>query len=402
MMWDIALHNLRQRKLRTILTILGVAVALQLYLTLNNLMTTFELDMLRQYQAFAGKVYVEQTMPSSEGWQGFPNAASSIEASAALEVLALDGVDRAHSSALVFVPLVPSTIPNNPPSVLAVGIESGHESALLGTAGIEIGKATLDTKDSVILGHGAATYFGRSGGSTAFIGMEDMLYGIESEREAVKPGDQIEVQGKIFTVAGVLQPATQFVDGIVMMDLATAQDLFNRPAAVSAVVLTAESIEAVDPLASVVELNFEDLRASSEAQLLSKARQWVDVQNMFFGMINNTVVAVVVVVVTIVMIVAVMERRREIGVLSAIGAQRWKIFSMVLTESMTICLLGALTALPMSIAYTGLLWGMPVDITVILAWLPIVGVAIPVGVLASLLPAWQALRVDPLDALRYE
>lgn len=401
-MLDIALHNLRQRKLRTILTILGVAVALQLYLTLNNLMATFELDMLRQYQTFAGKVYVEQTMPNSEGWQGFPNAASSIEAGTASEVLALDGVDRAYSSALVFVPLVPSTIPNNPPSVLAVGIEIGHESALLGSAGVEMGKATLDTEHNVILGHGAAIYFGRSGGGTAFIGMEDMLYGIESEQEAVKPGDEIEVQGQKFNVAGILEPATQFVDGIVMMDLATAQDVFNRPAAVSAVVLTAETMEKVDQLSSEVESQFEDLRASSEEQLLSKARQWVDVQNMFFGMINNTVVAVVVVVVTIVMVVAVMERRREIGVLRAIGAQRWKIFSMVLIESMTICLLGALTALPMSIAYTGFLWRMPVDVTVILAWLPIVGVAIPVGVLASLLPAWQALRVDPLEALRYE
>jgi putative ABC transport system permease protein len=401
-MLDVAFHNLRQRKLRTILTILGVSVALQLYLTLNNLMATFELDMLRQYQAFAGKVYVEQTMPNSEGWQGFPNAASSIEASTASEVLALDGVDRTRSSALVFVPLVPSTIPNNPPSVLAVGIESGHESALLGSVEVEMGSATLDSENSVILGNGAAAYFGRSGGSTAFIGMEDMLYGIESEREAVNPGDEIEVQGRKFSVAGVLEPATQFVDGIVMVDLATSQDLFNRPAAVSAVVLAAESIDAVDRLAGDVETQFGDLRASSEAQLLSKARQWVDVQNTFFGMINNTVVAVVVVVVTIVMVVAVMERRREIGVLRAIGAQRWKIFAMVLTESMSICLLGALTALPMSIAYTGLLWRMPVDITVILAWLPIVAIAIPVGVLASLLPAWQALRVDPLDALRYE
>lgn len=34
--------------------------------------------------------------------------------------------------------------------------------------------------------------------------------------------------------------------------------------------------------------------------------------------------------------------------------------------------------------------------------LKILGAAIPIEVLASLLPAWQALRVDPLEALRSE
>ena len=54
----------------------------------------------------------------------------------------------------------------------------------------------------------------------------------------LEPGDEIEVQGQKFRVAGILEPATQFVDGIVMMDLATAQGVFNRPAAVSAAYVT--------------------------------------------------------------------------------------------------------------------------------------------------------------------
>jgi putative ABC transport system permease protein len=114
------------------------------------------------------------------------------------------------------------------------------------------------------------------------------------------------------------------------------------------------------------------------------------------------VIAFVIVVVMIVMVVAVMERRREIGILRAIGAKRRTIFLMVMIESLTISLLGALTALPISVGFSRLLWSMSINVTVIQAWLPILGVAIPIGVLASLLPAWQAVRVDPLDALKYE
>jgi putative ABC transport system permease protein len=400
-MWDIALHNLRQRKTRTLLTILGVAAALQLYLTMNNLIATFEADMLRQYQAFAGKVYVEQSLPTGEGWQGFPSPASSIEADTAAEVLALEGVDRAASSEALFVPLVPSVIPNNPPYVLAVGIQRGRETALLGAMEAQSGESTLADEDSVILGYGAAAYFGRGTGVDAVMGA-DTLYSIEGEGESAVPGDTIEVQGRAFTVAGVLERGSQFFDGVVMMDLAVAQDLFNRPGAVSAIILSAVSVEDVEGLRATIDEQYDELAASNEEQLVTKARQWVDVQNTFFGMINTSVVAVVIVVVTIVMVVAVMERRREIGILRAIGARRRTIFALVLTESLSISLLGALVALPMSAAFSRLLWSMAIDSTVVLAWLPIVGLAVPIGILASLLPAWQAVRVDPLEALRYE
>lgn len=400
-MWEIALQNLKHRRLRVLLTIFGVAGALQLYLTMNNLIVTFENDMLRQYRAFAGKIYVEQSLPSGEGWQGFPSTASSIVMDTASGVLALDGVIRAESSAVVFVPLVPSTIPNNPPYVLVVGIEAGHEQALLGSVDLEAGEMSLIDEKSVILGHGAASYFGRGTGAVSVMGA-DTLYSIEGEGEATSIGDKIEIQNHVFTVTGVLAGNTQFFDGIVMMDLQAAQDLFNRPGVVSAVLLTVDSVADVDLMRTAVKEQFEGLTASTEEGLVAKARQWVDVQNTFFGMINNSVIAFVIVVVTIVMVVAVMERRREIGILRAIGAKRRTIFTMVLIESLTISLLGALTALPISVGFSRLLWSMAINVTVIQAWLPVLGVAIPIGVLASLLPAWQAVRVDPLDALKYE
>lgn len=400
-MWEIAIQNLKHRRLRVLLTIFGVAGALQLYLTMNNLIVTFENDMLRQYRAFAGKIYVDQSLPSGEGWQGFPSTASSIVMDTASEVLVLEGVNRAESSAVVFVPLVPSTIPNNPPYVLVVGIESGREQALLGSVELESGEMSLVDERSVILGHGAANYFGR-GTEVDVVQGADTLYSIEGDVEAASTGDTIEVQGRAFKVSGVLEGNTQFFDGIVMMDIRTAQELFNRPGIISAIILTADSVEAIDSLQVAIMDKFEGLTASTEEGLVTKARQWVDVQNTFFGMINNSVIAFVIVVVMIVMVVAVMERRREIGILRAIGAKRRTIFLMVMIESLTISLLGALTALPISVGFSRLLWSMSINVTVIQAWLPILGVAIPIGVLASLLPAWQAVRVDPLDALKYE
>lgn len=98
-----------------------------------------------------------------------------------------------------------------------------------------------------------------------------------------------------------------------------------------------------------------------------------------------------------------MEERRDIGTLRAVGAGRVRIFGMVAGELLILSLLGAILALPIAVFFTQ--WGMSEisGITgILLVWLQTILIAMVVGLLATILPAWQALRVDPLEALRYE
>ena len=124
----------------------------------------------------------------------------------------------------------------------------------------------------------------------------------------------------------------------------------------------------------------------------------------FMGMIENSIIVVAVLVVMIVVIVSVMEQRREIGTLRAVGARRWRIFAMVAGQSILLSLLGAVLALPIAVFFVR--WGMSEFFTSVSGILRIWGqtmiTAVTVGSVASLLPAWQAVRVDPLESLRYE
>ncbi|HEX8299626.1 MAG TPA: ABC transporter permease [Rubricoccaceae bacterium] len=103
-----------------------------------------------------------------------------------------------------------------------------------------------------------------------------------------------------------------------------------------------------------------------------------------------------------VMFVSVKERTREIGVRKALGATRRAILLQFLIEAVLICCLGgiigvslaAVVALAIDQVFTAEL---SVG-TVALAFL-ICGV---VGVAFGLVPAWQAARARPIDALRYE
>jgi len=196
------------------------------------------------------------------------------------------------------------------------------------------------------------------------------------------------------------------------MPLETAQEIFRRPSSVSAVILTADRIDEVEPLQASIQQLFPGLQVSSQEEIAKNTDAVLAGQRTFFDLIDGTVILVAIVVVTIVVVVAVMEQRREIGTLRALGARRWRIFSLVFSEALSLSLLGAITALPMSLLFRFVMdllvsgnaaeVGGLFDLNPIPAWIGTIGVAVLIGLLASLLPAWQAMRVDPLEALRYE
>lgn len=393
MLWDIAIKNLWRRKLRTLLTIIGVATAVQLYLTMSGWMNIYEKDLKRQLNAFAGQIFIQQPMEASSGGADFPSFGSSLDGETAAAILALPGIDQQASSAVLFVPLARATSPNMPPAALAVGIQPGHEAAYLGSFEMESGNGVINEAQSVILGHSAALRYPPEGGG-----------------KTARPGQTIQIQGHDFTVTGVLKPAAALFDNSVVLSLEVVQDLFNRSDTVSAVIASVG--EGGESVQAAIQAQYPDLQALGQEEIAKNSDAVLAGQRSFFSLIDGTVVAVAVVVVTIVVVVAVMERRKEIGTLRAIGARRWRIFSMVVGESLTLSLLGALVALPFSVLVQWVLefltnaTAASIDdiftIDLFQSWLSTIIIAIVIGVLASLLPAWQAVRVDPLEALRYE
>jgi putative ABC transport system permease protein len=104
------------------------------------------------------------------------------------------------------------------------------------------------------------------------------------------------------------------------------------------------------------------------------------------------------------MFVSVTERTREIGIRKAIGAKRRSILMQFLFESAAICLIGGLIGIAIAAALTAVINAtgmMPASLSPGIMITSVV-VAIAVGVLAGLVPAYKGSKLDPIDALRYE
>ncbi len=100
----------------------------------------------------------------------------------------------------------------------------------------------------------------------------------------------------------------------------------------------------------------------------------------------------------------VRERTREIGVRMALGATSWDVLRLVVTESLKPVLAGIVLGVGVAAAASRLVAALLYDVsatdTATYAW--VIACLALTGVMAAWLPAWRAIKTDPLIALRHE
>ena len=152
---------------------------------------------------------------------------------------------------------------------------------------------------------------------------------------------------------------------------------------------------------------FPDAVVATKAGYVASQEGHLDsTMNLLYGLLGLSVVVSLFGMVNT-LVLSVFERTREVGMLRAVGMTRRQARRMVRHESVVTALIGAALGLPLGIGLAALVTyalrdeGLVVDLP-IRALAAFAVIAVASGVIAAVLPARRAARLDPLRALQYE
>ena len=237
--------------------------------------------------------------------------------------------------------------------------------------------------------------------------------------EQVDPvGKDIRVLGHHMTVVGVVEKKGrvlgQSFDGFVLLPLTTFESMFGRrkTTTVSVKMPTANDVAAGMALAEGAMRTSHRLRPGEESDYTIETADalvqfWKSLTKVLFSVIPAIVgIGIVVggIVIMNIMLMSVSERTREIGVRKAMGARSRDIRRQFLAESIVLATVGGLRGVAAGWGLAGLVAfvsPLPAKVT---PWS--VGLAVSlgagVGVLFGVYPAARAAQLDPIAALRQE
>lgn len=166
----------------------------------------------------------------------------------------------------------------------------------------------------------------------------------------LKVGSTFTAYNTTITVVGIFDAGNSFSNNQVLMPLKTVQTLSDQAGAVTSATVTVDSVENVDSVTSAVakKLGTAADVTNAAAQAKTTVTPLRNIQTIsLYSLVGAIVAGAVIILLTMIMIVR--ERRREIGVLKAIGASNARVVGQFMVEALTLTSLAAVVGVAIGI-----------------------------------------------------
>ena len=239
--------------------------------------------------------------------------------------------------------------------------------------------------------------------------IESELFGLNSAL-----GESIKINGESFNVVGVRAETDDSLSGssddVIYIPYTSAVNL-SSSGFISSYTIRASSTDTVDAAKAVIETFLNNRVGDSDYYNVTSMKDMLDMMNEMMDTMKTLLVCIAGISLLVggigimnIMLVSVTERTREIGIRKSLGAKSKDIMSQFVIEAGTVSGVGGLIGIAVG-SILAIVFGRLLS----LSTYPSVGaiviafsVSVGIGIIFGYLPAKNAAKLNPIDALRHE
>jgi len=397
----LAFNNLRRRKLRAWLTILGIFIGIAAVVALISLGQGLQKYIDEQFEQVGGDKIIIQT--KTLGPPGSATNPALILTSDDLEAIKeVRGVEDAEG---VLIKSAPVKFKDEVEIVMVAGISEDYLNIFGDIEALKvIAGRQLREEDKF----------------KAVVGYNHVFSDLWQKKAEI--GNSLEIEGEEFKITGVIKKqGNPFDDNSVWTQKQVLADLLKIEDEESQIIAKTKSGFNPEKVADEIKRKLRKERNEKEAQetfSVQTASGLLETFTNIFAVVQAVFVGIAAISLLVggigianTMYTSVLERTREIGTMKAVGARNSDVFAIFLIESGLLGLVGGAIGILLgigigkSVEYVATIYlGSPL-VKAVFPWYLILGALLfsfIVGSFSGLLPAYQASRLKPVDALRYE
>ena len=364
--------SLRRRRLRTLLTLCAIGMAIGAFVCLVGFSNAFEQAWLRIYTSSGTDIaIIQQTFLST-----------SLDESVVAKVRTLPVVAQATPMIYNVMDLTPDV------NALVYGWKA--DSYEFGSLQLLSGRPFRDGHPELMLG--------------------DIL----AETLKKKLGDMLEIEGFSFKVVAVYHGGSALEAGAVIMPLDELQQLSSLQGKVSTIhvrLRPAPAGEAANEYLiraqAQIEKALPGLRAIPAAERAGN-NEFVRLAHASAWCTSSIALLIGIIGIANTMAMSVFERTREIGILRALGWGRGQVMFLIQLEASALGLGGGILGIAAGWGALHLLAALPQSAGIASTFFPLplavkaLGISVLAGLIAGAVPAWRGAQLSPVNALRYD
>jgi len=403
--FNIAYKNIKERKSRVFLTLLGIAIGIMAIVSLMGIGEGMQQAVIGELSSLSDTIIVTtgdiSANPMGGGFSG-----GSLEYFTERDLDDLDRIQGIRSIDPILFGIATIEFSGETSTVSLLGLDAERMKTIFGIEflGLEQGEFMTegDQQNKCIVGYNIAH-------ETFDVNMQS--------------GNKIVLNGKNFYVNGIYKKqgagfSTETDDyiHITTWDFKKLTGNVN----VSGILIRVENVGEVETIAQEIELAINENHGDEDFSNAVTMSSILESIQQIIGIIQIVLLAIAAIALIVAsigimntMLTSVMERTHEIGIMKAIGARNTDVMSIFLIEGLLISLIGGTIGILLGIigasgmgAASGTdFMGGGVALTPVVTLISIilaVGVSVFVGMISSLYPAWKAAKMSPIEAVRYE